>query len=66
MARQQLTEIYKSLEKKRKELKNRWVFLRKTHGDKEEIKKLGYQLTKLTLNQVHILIDLEWLQDEPN
>jgi len=63
MARQQLTEMYSRIEKQRKELKERWTFLKKTHGDKKEIKKLGHQLTKLTLNQAHILIDLEWLDE---
>jgi len=66
MAKQQMTELYKNIERKRRELKARWVFLRENHGDPNEIKALGHQLTKLTLNQVHILIDLEWLKDESN
>jgi len=63
MARQQLIEIYERIEKQRKSLKEEWCFLKKTHGDKIEIKKLGQQLSKLTLNQIHILIDLEWLDE---
>ena len=64
MARQQLTEVYQIIERKRKELKERWVFLRENHGDKTEIEKIGHELTRLTFNQVHLLIDLEWLVNE--
>lgn len=66
MARQQLTETYRRIEKKRKELKERWIFLKENHGDKTEIENLGHELTKLTFNQIHLLINLEWLQDESN
>lgn len=66
MAKQQMSELYQIIEKKRKELKKRWVFLRENHGDKIEIENLGHELTKLTFNQCHLLIDLEWLQDESN
>lgn len=63
MARQQFIEKYERIEKQRSKLKERWTYLKKTHGDKKEIKELGQQLTKLTLNQAHILIDLEWLNE---
>jgi len=63
MARQQLTEIYERIERQRKSLKEEWCFLKKTRGDKKEIKEIGQQLSKLTLNQIHILIDLEWLDE---
>lgn len=66
MAKQQLINIYKQIEKERKELKEQWVLLKKTHADPNEIRTLGKRLTKLTLNQVHILIDLEWFEDESN
>lgn len=59
MTNQTLKNKYKSIEYERKELKQTWVLLKNTGGDKEEIKRIGTELTKLTLNQAHILRDLE-------
>jgi len=66
MAKQQLINLYKQMERERKELKEQWILLKKTHANQTEIRTLGQRLTKLTLNQVHILIDLEWFEDESN
>jgi len=64
MAKQQLIRLYKTIEEERKFLKEKWCFLKEAHGDPKEIRLLGQRLSKLTLNQIHILIDLEWLKDE--
>lgn len=54
-----LKQKYDKIEIKRKILKEKWLSLKKNHGDKEEIKNIGVELTKLTFNQAHILIELE-------
>lgn len=54
-----LTDKYNIIEQKRIKLKERWILLKNNRGDKEEIKRLGTELTKLTFNQVHMLIALE-------
>lgn len=59
MTNQILKEKYSTIESKRAPLAKRYKFLKENKGDKEEIKKIGTELTKLTLNQVHILINLE-------
>ena len=59
MVKQILLEKYNNIEKERQELKKQWIMLKESHGSKEEIAKIGRQITKLTINQVHILIDLE-------
>ena len=60
MAKQILLEQYQLIEKKRVELKEKWCQLKNNKGDKEEIKRIGMRLTQLTLNQAHILINLEY------
>ena len=50
---------YNQIEQERLRLKEKYVWLKDNHGDKDEIKKIGTELTRLTLNQAHIIIDLE-------
>jgi len=59
MVKQILLEKYNNIEKERQELKKQWIMLKESHGNKDEIAKIGRRITKLTINQVHILIDLE-------
>lgn len=60
MSEQLLVEKYKFIENQRRELKETWKKLKKDKGDKREIERIGRELTKLTLNQCHIIIDLQW------
>ena len=62
MTRQLLLERYNNIEVERKKLKENWVFLKENRGDKDEIRRIGTQLTKLTLNQAHIIIGLTWVK----
>lgn len=57
----ELMERYRTIEKERSELKQVWCHLKEIKGDKNEIKRIGKRLTELTLNQAHIMIDLERL-----
>lgn len=59
MSNQQLKDQYNRIEAERKVIKEQWCSLKNSKGDKETIKELGKKLTALTLNQAHILIDLE-------
>ncbi len=56
----QLWTEFKNIEEERTQLKDVWNSLKKNKGDKAEIKRIGQMLTKLTFNQAHILINLEW------
>jgi len=62
MAKHQIQQLYQTIEGERKQLKEQWCHLKNNKGDKEEIKRIGTALTKLTLKQVHLLIDLEFLE----
>ena len=45
------------------ELKQLWCDMKKAKDDPEAIKEVGRKLTELTLNQAHILIDVEMIGD---
>ncbi len=45
------------------ELKQLWCDMKKAHDNPEDIKEIGRRLTELTLNQAHILIDVEMIGD---
>ena len=63
MAKQQLIEKYKFIEMQRKELKKLWIDMKNAGDNPEDIKEVGRKLTELTLNQAHILIDVETIGD---
>lgn len=62
MTKQLLLEKYNNIEVERKKLKETWVFLKENKGDKNEIRRIGTELTRLTLNQAHIIIGLMWVK----
>lgn len=59
MSNQVLIEQYNKIEAERIKLKQQWCTLNEIHGDEDKIKYIGQKLAELTLNQAHILIDLE-------
>lgn len=63
MARKQLIQRYKLIEVERIELKQLWCDMKKAGDRPEDIKEIGRKLTELTLNQAHILIDVEMIGD---